>query len=331
MEAVFTRRALLGGAVAASSLALPSGPAAAQGTWPTRPVSVVVGFPPGGQTDFAARILAPGLQGALGQAIVVENRGGAGGNLGTEAVLRARPDGQMLLAGNANPLTINPHTFQGMTMDPLRLTPIGLMLQSALILCAHPSVPQGDMAALTAWMRAQPRGADYGSASAGSLSHVAMELFRNRLGNPPIEHVPYRGSGPAMQDFIAGRFSLMFDGASVVAPFLKAGQLRGVLVTTDKRIPAFPEIPTAAELGIQDFTFTAWIGLFGPPGLPAEIVQKAHGALTQALADPTTRSRISDQGDEPGGGTPEELGETMRRDHARWGEVVRVNNIRADT
>jgi tripartite-type tricarboxylate transporter receptor subunit TctC len=325
-----SRRAVLGGVAAAASLAGVSRHAGAQAAWPTRPVTVVVGFPPGGQTDFAARILQPGLQAALHQPIVVENRGGAGGNLGTEAVLRARPDGQMLLAGNANPLTINPHTFQNMTIDPQRLTPIGLMLQSALILCAHPSVPQGDMAALTAWMRAQPRGADYGSASAGSLSHVAMELFRNRLGNPPIEHVPYRGSGPAMQDFIAGRFSLMFDGASVVAPFLKAGQLRGVLVTSEKRIPAFPDIPTAAEAGVQDFIFTAWIGLFGPPGLPAEIVQKANGALNQALQDPQTRTRITDQGDEPGGGTPEQLGEMMRRDHQRWGEVVRANNIRAE-
>jgi tripartite-type tricarboxylate transporter receptor subunit TctC len=320
------RAALLG----AAGLAAAPGLARAQAAWPTRPVTVVVGFPPGGQTDFAARIVQPGLQTALGQGVVIDNRGGAGGNLGTDAVLRARPDGAILLAGNANPLTINPHTFQGMTIDPLRLTPIGLMLQSSLILCAHPSVPQGDLAALTAWLRAQPRGADYGSASAGSLSHVAMEMFRNRLGNPPIEHIPYRGSGPAMQDFIAGRFSLMFDGASVVAPFLKAGQLRGVLVTGERRIPAFPDIPTAAELGLQDFVFTAWIGLFGPPGLPAEIVQKANAALNQALQDPTTRERITTQGDEPGGGTPEQLGEMMRRDHRRWGEVVRANNIRAE-
>lgn len=334
------RRMLLGtgapisrrAALAATALAGFAGArgAKAQGAWPARPVTIVVGFPPGGQTDFAARILQPGLQAALGQPVVIDNRGGAGGNLGTETVLRARPDGYTLLAGNANPLTINPHTFQGMTIDPLRLTPIGLMLQSSLILCAHPSVPPGDLEALAAWMRAQSRGANYGSASAGSLSHVAMEMFRNRLGNPPIEHIPYRGSGPAMQDFIAGRFSLMFDGASVVAPFLRAGQLRGVLVTGDHRIPAFPDIPTAAELGLNDFVFTAWIGLFGPPGLPPEIVQRAHAALAQALQDPQARDRITAQGDEPGGGTPEDLGAMMRRDHQRWGEVVRANNIRAE-
>jgi tripartite-type tricarboxylate transporter receptor subunit TctC len=332
VNSVLPRRAALAaglGALAAPAVVRAQGAAA----WPTRPVSMVVGFPPGGQTDFAARVLQPGLQAALGQPVVVENRGGAGGNLGTEAVLRARPDGYTLLAGNANPLTINPHTFQGMTIDPLRLTPIGMMLQSALILCAHPSVPARDLPALTEWLRAQAAsrgGADYGSASAGSLSHVAMELFRDRIGKPQMEHIPYRGSGPAMQDFIAGRFSLMFDGASVVAPFLRANQLRGVLATGERRIPAFPDIPTSAEAGLRDFTFTAWIGLFGPPGLPAEIVQKANAALNQALQDPQTRERITTQGDEPGGGTAEELGAIMRRDHQRWGEVVRANNIRVE-
>ena len=272
------------------------------------------------------------MSAALGQTVVVDNKGGAGGNLGTDAVLRARPDGYTLLAGNANPLTINPHTFQGMTIDPLKLTPIGMMLQSSLIMCVHPSVTAKTVPEFVDWAKKQGRGGpDYGSASAGSLSHVAMEMFRNRTGNPPMEHVPYRGSGPAMQDFIAGRFSAMYDGASVVAPFVKAGQLRGFLSTGEKRIPAFPDIPTAAEVGIQDFVFTAWIGLFGPPGLPPEIVQKLNAALNQASQDATLRQRIVDQGDEPGGGTAEALGEIVRRDHARWGEVVKANNIRVDS
>ena len=323
------RRAALATATAAG-LAAP-GLLRAQGQYPARPITLVVGFPPGGQTDFAARILAPGLSAALGQPVVIDNRGGAGGNLGTEAVLRARPDGYTLLAGNANPLTINPHTFQGMTIDPRRLVPVGLMLQSSLVMCVLPSIPAKTVPEFAAWARAQGKdGPDYGSASAGSLSHVAMELFKNRAGNPPMEHVPYRGSGPAMQDFIAGRFSAMFDGASVVAPFVKANQLRGFLSTGEKRIPAFPDIPTAAEAGLPDFVFTAWIGLFGPPGLPPEIVEKLNAAMNQATQDNTVRSRITDQGDEPGGGSAEQLGETMRRDYARWGEVVKANNIRAD-
>jgi tripartite-type tricarboxylate transporter receptor subunit TctC len=321
-----SRRGALAGAL---GLGLAT-PAIAQGGYPNKPITLVVGFPPGGQTDFAARILQPGLSTALGQGVVIDNRGGAGGNLGTEAVLRARPDGYTLLAGNANPLTINPHTFQGMTIDPLRLTPVGLMLQSSLILCVHPSVPAKTPQDVAAWARTQRNGVDYGSASAGSLSHVAMEMLKNRIGNPPLEHIPYRGSGPAMQDFIAGRFSLMFDGASVVAPFVRAGQVKGMLSTGPQRIPAFPDLPTSAEQGLPDFTFTAWIGLFGSPGLPPEIVQRLNTALNQAVQEASVRERITSQGDEPGGGTAESLGETLRRDHARWGEVVRANNIRAD-
>jgi tripartite-type tricarboxylate transporter receptor subunit TctC len=306
--------------------------ARAQQAWPNRPVTLVVGFPPGGQTDFAARILQQGLSSALGQPVVIDNRGGAGGNLGTDYVLRARPDGYTLLVGNANPLTINPHTFQGMTIDPLRLTAIGMMLQSSLILCVHPSVPAKSPMEFAAWAREanSGRGINYGSGSAGSLTHVAMELFKNSIGNPPMEHVPYRGSGPALQDFIVNRFSAMFDGASVMAPFIRANQIRPMLTTGQERIPAFPDIPTATELGLKDFVFNAWIGLFGPPGLPAEVVQRANAAINQAVQDPTVRERITSQGDEPGGGTAEQLHAILHRDHARWGQVVRANNIRAD-
>ncbi len=332
-----SRRATLsGGLGAACALAAPvlgsPGTGRAQGApWPTRPVTMVVGFPPGGQTDFAARVIHPGLSAALGQTVVIDNRGGAGGNLATEAVLRARADGYTLLVGREATQAINPHVFPGMTIDPLRLTPIGPMLQSSMVLCVHPSVPARNVQELAAWIKSQTGRVDFGSPSVGSLSHLSMELFKNRIGNLPMEHVPYRGSGPAMQDFIAGRFSLMFDVASVVAPFLKANQIRGIMVASDRRIQAFPDIPTAAEQGLQDFIIVAWAGLFGPPSLPPEIVQKARGALTQALQEPAARERITGQGDEPGGNmTPEQLGELMRSDHARWGEVVRANNIRAE-
>jgi len=327
----FGRRRLLAGGIglAAGGLAAPH-VANAQAAWPTRPVNLVVGFPPGGQTDFAARVVQNGLQAALGQPVAIDNRGGAGGNIGTEAVLRARPDGYTLLAGNASPMAINPHTMGPLAFDPLQMTPIGMMLQSSLILCVHPSVPARTVQEFIAWTRAQNGRVNYGSASAGSLSHTAMELLRMRANPLPMEHIPYRGSGPAMQDFIAGRFSAMFDGASVVAPFLQSGQLRGILATGQNRSPAFPDIPTSAEQGLQDFTFTAWIGLYGPPGLPREIVNRANAALNQALSDPATRERMTSRGDEPGGGTPEQLAQITQRDHATWGQVVRAANIRAE-
>jgi tripartite-type tricarboxylate transporter receptor subunit TctC len=305
----------------------------AQGMWnPTRPVTMVVGFPPGGQTDFAARVVQAGMQNALGVAVAIDNRGGAGGNIGTEAVMRSRPDGYTILAGNISPMAINPHTMDGMTIDPRELVPIGLALQSSLILCTHPSMNVRNLAELRAWIAAQPRGSiNYGSASAGSLTHIAMELFRDRIGKPEMTHVPYRGSGPAMADFIAGRFSLMFDGASVVAPFLQANQLRGVLATGRSRSPAFPDIATAEQQGLRDFAFYAWIGLFAPRGTPPEIVTRINAALNAALADPATRERMTSRGDEPGGGTPEDMGRMMTQDYNRWGEVVRANNIRAES
>ena len=325
------RRGILaaGAGLAAGGLAAPR-IGNAQAAWPNRPITLVVGFPPGGQTDFAARVLQNGLQAALGQPVAIDNRGGAGGNIGTEAVLRARPDGYTLLAGNASPMAINPHTMGPLAFDPLQMTPIGMMLQSSLILCVHPSVPARNIQEFIAWARPQGGRVNYGSASAGSLSHTAMELLRMRAAPLPMEHIPYRGSGPAMQDFIAGRFSAMFDGASVVAPFLQSGQLRGILATGQNRSPAFPDIATSAEQGLQDFTFTAWIGLYGPPGLSPEIVARANAALNQALSDPATRERMTSRGDEPGGGTAQLLGDITRRDHATWGQVVRSASIRAE-
>ncbi|EFH11340.1 Bug family tripartite tricarboxylate transporter substrate binding protein [Pseudoroseomonas cervicalis] len=325
-----TRRGLL--AAAGAGLALPAiapGLARAQGAWPQRPVNLIVGFPPGGQTDFAARIVQNGMAAALGQPVVVENRGGAGGNIGTEAVLRARPDGYTVLAANSSSMAINPHTFPGMKIDPLELVSVGLALQSSLVLCVHPSVPAKTLPELVSWLKAQPNGVDYGTPAAGSMSHCAMELFRSRIGRPAMQDVPYRGSGPAMQDFIAGRFSLMFDAASVVAPYVKEGQVRGMLVTGQNRAPAFPDIPTAAEQGLEDFIITSWIGLSVPKGTPAEAITKLNEALNAALRDPNVRERITSQGDEPGGGTAEAFDAMLRRDHARWGEVVKANNITA--
>jgi tripartite-type tricarboxylate transporter receptor subunit TctC len=323
-----TRRAALAGT--AGALAMPTG-ARAQ-AWPAgRPISLLVPFPPGGQTDFAARIAGPGLATALGATVVIDNRAGAAGVVGTDAVIRARPDGFTMIAANSATQTISPHTLPGITIDPLRLSPIGLLLQSALILVVHPSLPVRNVAEFTAWAKAQGGGANYATSSAGALTHVTMELFKSRIGAPEMVAVPYRGSGPMLQDLIAGRLPTAFDAASVVAPFLKSGQLRGIMVTGAARVPAFPDIPTAAEQGISDFEITAWIGLMGPPELPAEIVARTNAALKTAMADPETAKKISDQGDEPGGSlTAAELGARMRREHALWGDVVKRAGIKVE-
>lgn len=311
-------------------------PALAQSApWPTRPITLVIGFPPGGQADFASRLMQTALSAAFGQPVVIENRPGAGGNIATEQVLRARPDGYTLLAGNIGTFTINPHTMPSMGFDPLELVPIGLMLQSGLLLAVNPSLPVRDFAAWRAWvMASQPRGIDYASTSAGGLVHVATEMLRMRLGGPgggPVmHHVPYRGSGPALQDLIAGVVPTMFDAPSLLFPFVQSGQARGIMLTTAKRLPAMPDIPTAEEAGLPDFVVSSWIGLFGPRGTPPEIVARANAVLTQVCADPEIRAKIDARGDEAGGGSAADLAALVRRDHARWGEVVRANGIRAE-
>lgn len=327
----FTRRALLAGAAGTTAGLALAGPARAQAFPGSRPVSLVVPFPPGGQTDFAARMAQPGLATALGGTVVIDNRAGAAGTVGTDAVLRARPDGYTLVAANSATQTITPHTLTGITVDPMRLTPIGLLLQSALILVVHPSLPVRNVAEFAAWAKAQGARGNYATSSAGALTHVAMELFKQRIDAPGLEAVPYRGSGPMLQDLIANRLPCAFDASSVVAPFLRSGQLRGIMVTGASRVPAFPDIPTAAEQGISDFEITAWIGLMGPPEMPADLVGRINGALATALSDAETRKRITDQGDEPGGSmSAADLTARMRREHALWGEVVRRANIRVE-
>ena len=207
------------------------------------------------------------------------------------------------------------------------------MLQSALVLAVPASSPIKTSAQFVEHVKAKSKagnGIDYGTGGVGALPHVTMELLRERLGNPKMNHVPYKGSSPAMTDLIAGRLDAMFDATSVIAPFIKSGQLRPLLVTSDKRVPAFPDVPTAAEAGLKDFNIISFIGLYGPPNLPAEIVKKANTALSTALKEPTVTKRIVDCGDEPGGGTPEQLGALTRSQYTTWGNGVKANNIRAD-
>ena len=305
----------------------------AQPAYPTKPITIVVGYPPGGQTDFGGRMLTAGLQNALGQSVVIDNRAGVGGNIGADYVMKAPPDGYRLLAGNGA-MCINPHTYRNTTMvDPLKFTPIGLMLESALVLVVPSSMPVHTFGEYVSWIKAQEKtrgGVDYASSAAGSLTHVTMELMRDRIGKPTMTHVAYKGSGPAIIDVIAGRVSGLFDAASVVSPFVKSGQLRPLMVTSAKRVPSLPDVPTATELGLKDFEILAFIGLYGPPGLPAPIVEKLNAALNTSLKDPSLVKTIADRGESPGGGTPERLKKMTTDDFNRWRDIVKENDIRAE-
>jgi tripartite-type tricarboxylate transporter receptor subunit TctC len=327
-----SRRSVLASAAAFGAAAL--APASwAQAAWPTKPVTLVVGFPPGGQTDFAGRVLLAPMQGALGQPVVIDNKAGVNGNIGAAEVMKAPPDGYKLYVGNGS-MTIAAHIYTNVGIVDLRqMTPIGMLLQSALVLAVPASSPvktYADFVELVKTKGKTGKGIDYGTGGVGALPHVTMELLRERLGKPPMNHVPYKGSSPAMTDLIAGRLDAMFDATSVLAPFIKSGQLRPLLVTSGKRVPAFADVPTAAELGLRDFNIISFIGLYGPPKLPTDIVKKANAAMNTALKDPSVARNILDRGDEPGGGTPEQLAELTRLHHKTWGEVVKANNIRAE-
>lgn len=321
-------------ALGLGALLTPFAPLAwSQAAWPSKPVTIVVGYPPGGQTDFAARVLQGGLQTALGSAVIIDNKAGVNGNIGAVDVMKAPPDGYRLLVGNGS-MTISHHVYTTMgIVDPRQLTPIGTMLQSALVLAVPASSSIKTYSQFVEQVKTRAaggKGIDYGTGGVGALPHVTMELLRERLGNPPMNHVPYKGSSAAMTDLIAGRLDALFDATSVVAPFIKSGQLRPLLVTSDKRVAAFPDVPTAAEAGLKDFHIISFIGLFGPPHLPADIVKKANAALNTALKDPVVIKSIADRGDEPGGSTPEQLGALTRDQHKLWGEVVKANHIKAD-
>lgn len=322
-----TRRSVL--ALAAGSLAAP---ALAQGTWnPTRPITLVVGFPQGGRTDLACRMIVPGLQAALGVPIEVDNVGGDAGNLGTEAVMSARHDGYTLLFGAIGPMVINPHIVEGMSLDPREMVPVGLVAQSSLLLCAHPALQLHSLAELRSWIAArQGQPIPYASPGTGSLPHLAMELLRERLGGPAMTHLPVRGSAAAQQEMLAGRAKLLFDTASAAAPALRARTMDGLMVTGAERCPALPQIATAQEQGLENFAFTAWIGLFAPRKTPAPVVARLNAALNAAMADAGLRGRVTSRGDEPGGGAPEQMARIMATDYERWGVLVRANNIRSD-
>ncbi len=328
------RRTALG-LVAGGALALPSlaraQAARGPGNWPDRPVSWIVGFPPGGQTDFAARMLQGPFSRAIGQPVPIENRGGAGGNIAVEQVLRARPDGYTLTVGNVGTFVLNPHTMQGVNFDPLELVPIGMMLQSPVLLLVHPDVPVRNFQEWVAWVRSQqPRGIDMGTTSAGGIAHAISEKLRARLGNPAINFIHYRGSGPALPDFIAGRYQTQFEAPSLVHGFVQEGRLRPIMVTSPTRLPAFPNVPTSEESGLPNFITGAWVGLFGPRGLPADLAQHINAMLNIACRDEEARNRIAERGEQIGGGTMEDFARQVRTEHAEWGKLVREAGIRAE-
>lgn len=329
---ITSRRAILKMAAAGTVMST-LGPATvlAQGsTWPTKPVSLIVGYPPGGLTDAGARFASRGMATTLGQPVLVENKPGASGNIAASEVQRANDPYKLLVANTS--FVINPHTYATPSPIPTDFTPIGLILESQLVLVVNPAAPAKNLAEFAAWVKAESGkgGFSYASTGNGGNTHLAMEYFRERAGLPKMDQVPYKGSAPAIQDVVGNQLPCMMDAASLLIPFITSGKLRPILVTGSARLAALPDVPTATELGIKDFVVTVFVGLWGAPKLPPDIVAKANAAMNAALSDSAVSAQIKKNGDMVGGGTPERLAALTRDNYKLWGEVARRNSIRAE-
>ena len=313
---------------ATCALALVFGAADAQ-QYPARPVRIVVPSAPGGGTDITARILAPKLSEQLGQQFVVENRAGAGTMIGGEVVARAAPDGYTLLMGIST-LAINPATYKRVPYDALRdFAPISHVVSLPNVLVTHPSVPVKTVKELIAFSRARPGELYYASAGVGTSPHLSTELFL-LMGGIKMVHVPYKGSGPGIVDIVAGHVSVMTPSILSGLPHIKSGRLRGLGVTSAKRAGGVPDIPTIAEAGLPGYEAVQWFGLLAPAATPREIVTRLHTETVRALQAADVRNRLSADGADPVGSTPEEFAAFLRSETAKWAKVVKQAGIQPE-
>ena len=298
--------------------------------YPERPVRLIVPSPPGGGTDVSARMFTPKLGEVLGQQIVVDNRGGASGNIGAEAAARATPDGYTLLAGIAS-LTSNPYVMKKVPFDLERdFAPISLTVVVPNVLVSHPSLPARNVKELIAFAKARPGQLSYASAGVGSVPHLMMEFFVS-MGGLKMVHVPYKGAGPALTDVIAGHVPLMAANILSTLPHVKAGRVRAYGVTSAKRAQAAPEIPTIAEAGLPGYEAVQWFGLLAPAGTPRDIVTRLHGAVVQVLEDPAVKKRfIGDGADPRPSASPEAFASFIRDELKKWEKVVKAAGIKPE-
>lgn len=316
--------------LAVSVAAAPALPRAASAqAWPARPIRLLNGYPPGGASDIVARLYAQGLQERLGVAVVVENRGGSGGNFAVAAAVRAAPDGYTLLHGNDNMFVVNPHVYVRAGFDPIKeLTAIASVAVNQLVMVVHPSVPAANLREFVELARKSQPPLFYASIGNGSMHHLAMEMFKRHVGIE-LTHVPYRGGGPAAIALLANEVSVMLGGGAVV-PSLQAGQFRGLAATGPVRNPATPELPTVNEI-YPGYEAATWHGLFAPVGLPSAIIERLRAELAVVLAQPEFRNRLVSTGSgEPYLVTPEEFAERVRRDHERYGTLIRAIGLKVE-
>jgi tripartite-type tricarboxylate transporter receptor subunit TctC len=314
---------------AALCAAAASGPAPGQ-SFPSKPVRIIVAFPAGGGTDIVARILAYNLAELWGPQVLVENRAGASGVIGTEIAARAAADGYTLFMGTLGNFSVNPHLYPKMSIDPVRdFAPITQVVDVHFGLYVHPSLPANSVAELIALARAKPGELHYASSGPGGAPHLAAELFK-RMAGVDIVHVPYKGSAPSMQDVIGGQVTMTFDSLIQALPHVRDHRLKALAVLGKSRSAQLPEVPTVDESGLPGYELTNWFGLAAPAATPKEIVARLHANVVRVLLAPEVREKITALAATVVGNSSEEFGERVRGDSVKWGRLIREANIKAE-
>jgi len=315
---------------AAAAIALFSTPAVRADPYPSQPVRMIVGFPPGGTTDVICRFLAQELSIRLGRPVVVENRGGASGIIGADAVAKAAPDGYTLLFTSSTHAT-NLNLYSKLPFDTIKdFTQISLVATTPYMLVVHPSVlPAANVGELVAYLKQHPGVYNMSAGALGTAQHLGAELFK-RVTGVDVLLVPYKGSGSAMPDIVAGRLALAFENEAIIGPYVKSGALRALAVTSSERAAAFPDVPTMMEAGVKDFELIGWFGVLGPANMPPAIVTRLNAEISAALRDPEMRKHLAGLGATPRGGPPSELNDLLTREIGVWGKVIHDAGIHLD-
>ena len=321
------RRVLRSAAGLALGIALPARAAA---EWPTKPVRLIVPFPPGGSTDILGREIAQKLQQALGQPFVVENKPGAGGSIGATEVARAAPDGYTLLMGHIGTLAVNPSLYKQLPYDPLTsFTPVALVARVPNVLVVNPAVNVRTVQELVALAQAKPGALRYASGGNGSAAHIAMEYFKLRT-KTDIQHIPYRGTAPAVTDVLGGQVEMIMTGVPAVQQQVKAGKLRALAVSSRGPVASLPDLPTIASAGMPDFEAIQWYGVVAPARTPAAVVALLNEEINRALASPALKARLDAEGAEAAPGTPAAFGALIASEIARWKPVIEQSNMKPE-
>ncbi len=312
------------------ALGLPAA-SAAEDAFPSKLINFVVPYAAGGPTDAMARTLAVALRENLGESVIVENKAGAGANIGAEHVARARPDGYTIMLGTPAPLAVNVSLFRKLKYDPLRdFAPVIKIGTLPNVLAVHPDVPANDMKELIAYAKANPDKLSFASSGNGASSHLAGVLFNNMAGTD-ILHVPYKGTGPALTDLLGGQVTMTFTDVLTALPHIRTGKLKAIGVTSAERSRVLPDVPTLAEQGLAGYDSSVFFGVVAPAGTPEQVIARLNAAFRAALADPKVKELLDSQGLEaPASQTPEALGEFMKSEVAKWGEVVKASGAQVD-